>query len=222
MIVAERKGLDEILAMLAGCSRVLVVGCGTCVTVCMSGGEKEVGVLASLLRLATGRTDDPLEVDEVTIERQCEWEFVDELAEKIPAHDVVLSMGCGAGVQTIARRFEGTRVLPALNTKFIGIPEKQGMWVEMCLGCGDCVLDRTGGICPIARCSKNLLNGPCGGSQGGKCEVSKDIDCAWQLIYDRLSALGRTDILEKELAPKDWSKSRDGGPRKVVREEVML
>ncbi|MEW6227441.1 MAG: methylenetetrahydrofolate reductase C-terminal domain-containing protein [Bacillota bacterium] len=222
MIVAERKGLEEILAMLSGCSRVLVVGCGTCVTVCMAGGEKEVGVLASLLRLATGRDGKPLDVDEATIERQCEWEFVDELAPKIGLYDGVLSMGCGAGVQTIAQRFEGVRVVPALNTKFIGIPEKQGMWVEMCLGCGDCVLDRTGGICPIARCSKNLLNGPCGGSQGGKCEVSKDIDCAWQLIYDRLATLGRLDLLEKELAPKDWSKNRDGGPRKVVREEVML
>lgn len=179
-------------------------------------------MLASLLRLAAGRDGTPLDVDEVTIERQCEWEFVDELAPRIGLYDAVLSMGCGAGVQTIAQRFSGVRVVPALNTKFIGIPEKQGMWVEMCLGCGDCVLDRTGGICPVARCSKNLLNGPCGGSQGGKCEVSKDIDCAWQLIYDRLCAFGRLDLLEKELAPKDWSKNRDGGPRKVVREEVML
>ncbi|MDK2931390.1 MAG: hypothetical protein PWR07_1521 [Bacillota bacterium] len=222
MIVAERKSLDEILAMLQGCSRVLVVGCGTCVTVCMAGGEKEVGVLASLLRLAAQREGRTVEIGEATIERQCEWEFVDELAPAIRGYDAVLSMGCGAGVQTIAQRFGGVRVLPALNTKFIGIPEKQGLWVEMCLGCGDCVLDRTGGICPIARCSKGLLNGPCGGSQGGKCEVSKDTDCAWQLIYDRLASLGRLDLLETEFAPKDWSKNRDGGPRKVLREEVML
>lgn len=222
MIVGERKPLASIVEMLEGCTKVLVVGCGTCVTVCMAGGEKEVGVLASALRLEAKSNGVPLTVDEVTIERQCEWEFVEELKDKIDRYDAVLSMGCGAGVQTIAQRFTEARVLPALDTKFVGIPEKQGLWTEMCLGCGDCVLHLTGGVCPVARCSKNLLNGPCGGSNHGKCEVNGDTDCAWQLIYDRLAAAGRLDLMEREFPPKDWSKSRDGGPRRVLREDVLL
>ncbi|HHV61580.1 MAG TPA: hypothetical protein GXX51_02935 [Firmicutes bacterium] len=225
MIVAEQKPVAEILRMIEGYRKILVVGCGTCVTVCMAGGEKEAGILASLIRMAwarEGRLGPLIDVSETTVERQCEWEFLQEISEKVAASDAVLSMGCGAGVQAMARMFEGKVILPALNTKFIGMPERQGLWTELCAGCGDCVLDRTGGICPIARCSKSLLNGPCGGSQNGKCEVSKDIDCAWQLIFDRMKSLGRLEALGAMLPPKDWSKNRDGGPRKVVREDMLL
>jgi hypothetical protein len=111
-------------------------------------------------------------------------------------------------------------VYPGVNTKFLGGTNEPGLWTENCQSCGDCILDRTGGICPIARCSKSLLNGPCGGSQNGKCEIDKDIDCAWQLIYDQMKGLGRLDDLLKIEPIKDWSKNRDGGPRKVVREDL--
>lgn len=222
MIVAERKKLEEIAAMVKNRRKILIIGCGTCVTVCMAGGEKEVGILASSLKMLRSKEGNPIEVAERTIERQCEWEFVDDLAGDIAGCDAAISMACGAGVQAVATRFPLKQVFPALNTKFIGMPEKHGLWVETCGACGDCVLDRTGGVCPIARCSKSLLNGPCGGSQNGKCEISKDLDCAWQLICDRLKELGRLDELYAILPPKNWSAARDGGPRRVVREDVML
>ena len=117
--------------------------------------------------------------------------------------------------------FKGKRVLPALNTQFMGSNEGAGYWLERCLGCGDCVLDITGGVCPKTRCSKGLLNGPCGGSEDGKCEVDpENIDCGWQLIYDRLEQLGKLDMLTDLSEPKDWSKAHDGGPRKLSREDI--
>lgn len=223
MIVAERKSIPEIVANLQGVRRVLVVGCDTCVAVCLAGGTKEVAILSSLLRLAF-RNSDPLPIiTERSVERQCEDEFNQPLQEDIAAHDVVLSMACGVGVQTLAEQFSSAVVYPALNTKFMGRPMERGVWSERCLGCGNCVLDKFGGVCPIARCSKNLLNGPCGGSAKGKCEVDpQNLDCAWQLIYDRLTRIGQLQRLMEIEPPKDWSTSRDGGPRKIVREDMVL
>jgi ferredoxin len=222
MIIGERKSLEEIRKMIGGYKKVLVAGCGTCVTVCFAGGEKEVATLSSALRMAAKKDGDGLEISEATIERQCDMEFIEELREKVGQVEAVLSMGCGAGVQTIAETFSEIPVYPALNTRFIGRTEEQGVWTERCAACGDCILHLTGGICPIARCSKSLLNGPCGGSKDGKCEINPDVACAWQLIYDRLKALGQLDKLEEIIPIKDWSLSRDGGPRKLIREDVRL
>lgn len=222
MIVAEQKPLAEIKAMVEGYQRVLAVGCGTCVTVCFAGGEKEVGILASALRMATRLDGHGVDIDEVTVQRQCEWEYIDPLRSRLDGYDAILSLGCGVGVQTLAERFPNMRVLPALNTKFMGLPIEQGVWEERCQACGDCILDRTGGICPIARCSKQLLNGPCGGSQRGKCEVHPDIPCAWHLIWERMTALGMLDRLLEIQPPKNWSTSRDGGPRRIIREDLRL
>jgi ferredoxin len=227
MIVAEQKPLEEIMEQLGNARRVLVVGCGTCVTVCFAGGEKEVGILASALRMKSkldgaGLRPGPLEVNEVTVQRQCEWEYIDPLREQLKEYDAVLSLACGIGVQAMNERFPEAVTLPGLNTTFLGLPEEQGVWEERCQACGDCILDLTAGICPIARCSKQLLNGPCGGSQNGKCEVDRESPCAWQLIWDRAVQLGRTDGLMEIQPPKDWAKSRDGGPRKIVREDLRL
>jgi ferredoxin len=223
MIVAERKPLAEILANVSEVQKLLIVGCNTCVAICMAGGEKEVAMLASALRLATRDSNPTIEVTERCIERQCEVEFNEPLAPDIAEADVVLSMACGVGVQTLAEQFPEAIVYPALNTTFMGQPEEIGTWSERCIGCGNCVLDKFGGICPITRCAKNLLNGPCGGSADGKCEVDPDnIDCAWQLIYDRLARIGQLDRLLEIEPPKDWSTSRHGGPRKVVREDMVL
>ena len=222
MIVGEQKPLDEIKDMIAGYRKVLIVGCGTCVTVCFAGGEKEVGILASALRMKSKLDNEEIIVDEVTVQRQCEWEYLDAIGEEIEAHDLVLSLGCGIGVQAIAERFPNARVVPGLNTSFLGLPEEQGVWAERCAACGNCILDKTAGICPIARCAKSLLNGPCGGSQGGKCEIDPQVECAWQLIYDRLQARGELELLEEIIPPRDWSSSRDGGPRRVIREDLKI
>lgn len=223
MIVAKRKPLAEIAANLQKVNKLLIVGCNTCVAVCLAGGEKEVAVLASALRLALRQTNPAIQITQRCVERQCEEEFNEALAEDVAAFEVVLSMACGVGVQTLAEQFPDKIVYPALNTSFMGRPLERGVWSERCAGCGNCVLDKFGGVCPIARCSKNLLNGPCGGSANGKCEVDpENIDCAWQLIHDRLARIGQLDRLLEIEPPKDWSTSRHGGPRKIVREDMVL
>jgi hypothetical protein len=221
MITAERKPLEEIISCIEPYQRILLVGCNECVTVCSAGGRKEVAILASALQMASMKGGKVLEIKEMTLERQCDPEYVEELASIIDQADVVLSMACGCGVQEIARRFKEKPVFPAVNTKFMGASESQGVWAERCQGCGDCLLGLTGGICPIARCSKRILNGPCGGSTNGKCEINPEVDCAWQLIWDRLKALGNEKQYEEIMAAKDWRTSRDGGPRKIVREDVV-
>jgi len=223
VITAEQKPFDEIYRSVADFRKLLVLGCGTCVTVCMAGGEKEVGILSSMLRLANREKGVEMEILEDTIERQCDREFFDTVKDKIGEADAVLSMACGVGVQFASEIFEGKRVIPALNTKFYGTTLDVGVWSERCAGCGDCVLDKFGGVCPVARCSKSLMNGPCGGSQDGKCEVDPDgIDCGWQLIYDRLSALGMLDRLEESEPIKDWSTGKYGGPGTIKREDVRI
>jgi ferredoxin len=220
MIIAEQKPLEEIKGLVAGAERVLVVGCGTCVTVCFAGGTKEVGILASSLRMATKLDEHSIQFDEVTVQRQCEWEYIDPLESQLAQYDMVLSLGCGIGVQALAERFPDIPVMPGLNTSFLGLPAEHGVFEERCQACGDCILGLTGGICPIARCSKQLLNGPCGGSQRGVCEVDPETDCAWQLIYDRLTARGQLHRLLELMPPKNWTTSRDGGPRRIIREDL--
>jgi ferredoxin len=165
MIVAEQKSLDELKTLLGDAKKVLVMGCGTCVTVCFAGGAREAAIVSSSLRMATKLDGSPKEINDVTVQRQCEWEYLDQITDQVKEVDVVLSLGCGIGVQAIAEHFPNTWVVPGLNTSFLGLPSEQGTWVERCAACGDCILGLTGGICPIARCSKSLLNGPCGGSE---------------------------------------------------------
>jgi ferredoxin len=222
MIIAEQKPLDEIKSLIAPSQNVLVVGCGTCVTVCFAGGTREAEILATSLRMASKLDGTPIEATHVTVQRQCEWEYLDEAAEPVKEAEVLLSIGCGIGVQAMAEHFPEKWVVPGLNTTFLGLPTEQGVWAERCAACGQCVLGLTGGICPIARCSKSLLNGPCGGSEDGHCEIDPEVDCAWQLIYDRLASMDKLDNLLEIQPPKDWSTSRDGGPRKIVREDLRL
>jgi ferredoxin len=222
MIVAEQKSLEEIKNLVGEAEKVLVVGCGTCVTVCFAGGAREAAITATSLRMATKLDGNTKNVTDVTVQRQCEWEYLDQIAEQVQEADLVLSLGCGIGVQAIAEHFPEAWVVPGLNTSFLGLPTEQGVWAERCAACGDCILGLTGGICPIARCSKSLLNGPCGGSENGHCEIDPDVPCAWQLIYDRLGSKGKLDVLLEIQPPKNWRASRDGGPRKIVREDLRL
>ena len=209
MIVAQQKPIEEIKQLLQGHKRILVLGCGTCVTICLAGGEREVATLASVLRLA-----DNNQIAEATIERQCDAEFFDDVREQILSCDAVLSMACGVGVQMAARIFPDKPIYPALNTMFCGTNDDAGQWSENCLACGDCKLGLFGAVCPVTRCSKSLLNGPCGGSADGKCEVDPDsIECGWQLIYDRLKTLGKLDVLNENPPPRNWSLTHNGGPR---------
>lgn len=224
MIVAQQKPLDEIKALIAGAEKVLILGCGTCVTVCFAGGEKEVAILASQLRMATRLAGEEKDIREFTVQRQCEFEYNEMAADHIRDADLVVSLACGIGVQTVNEQFPQKLTVPGLNTSGLSQPTEQGVWEERCQACGDCVLATTGGLCPVARCAKSLMNGPCGGSQRGICEVyaERQTPCVWDQIYKRLEALGQLDKLMEVNAPKNWSTSRDGGQRKIMREDLRL
>ncbi|MCL2820363.1 MAG: methylenetetrahydrofolate reductase C-terminal domain-containing protein [Oscillospiraceae bacterium] len=201
---------------------VVVAGCGVCVTVCMSGGEKEAMQITNLLKLSAKENNRDMTVTTTTPFRQCDTEFLDECENQLKDADCILSMACGAGVQFMAEKFPDKVVLPGLNTLFIGVNRDLGYWTEMCQGCGSCVLEKTGGVCPVARCSKSHFNGPCGGSGDGKCEIDKETECGWQLIYERMKRLDRLDKLTELEDVRDWSTSRDGGPRHVRRDDVTV
>ncbi len=220
MITAERKPMEEILEAIQPYHKIILVGCNECVTVCAAGGRKEVGILSTALQMAFMKEGRTIEIKEITLERQCDPEYVEELISHIDYAEAILSMACGCGVQEVAGRFPTIQVIPALNTKFMGASERQGVWAERCKGCGDCLLGLTGGICPIARCSKRIMNGPCGGSTNGKCEISPDIDCAWHLIWEKLKSLGMEEKYEQIFEAKDWRSSWHGGPRKIIREDM--
>lgn len=222
MIVASPKSITELKSIIAGHKKVLFAGCGTCVTVCLAGGEREVGIAAYAVRMARKLERNPVEITQITIERQCENEFIKELAEPASKVEAIVSFGCGAGVQAIAERFSDMPVYAGLNTQFLGILEEQAIWTEKCMGCGDCMLAHFGGICPVTRCAKRLLNGPCGGSLEERCEVDPEKPCAWQVIYTRLKNIGQLEKLEEIVPPKDWSTAWYSGARKVVRKEHKI
>lgn len=207
MIVGDLKSLNEIASSIAGYSKVLVLGCGGCVTVCRSGGDAEAHDLSRRLCHPEHFQGTPPVFSVDVIERQCENDLIKSYL-KIPAGiDAILSLACGAGVQIVADAFEPLPVIPALTTTFMGGADEPGVWREKCRGCGDCLLAFTAGICPISLCAKRLLNGPCGGSRGGFCEVGAEIPCAWARIYTRLEKQGRLQMLDEIRSPRDWRKA---------------
>lgn len=215
--ITKQKPWEEIQAMLNGVDRVFIVGCGTCATMCQTGGKSQVIEMKNKLESAgkkvTGWMVMPTTCDELT-----KYALQDNAREVDPA-DGILAMHCSFGVQTLTL-YSNKLVFPALNTLFVGIEDSPGHFIEVCKLCGDCVMGKTAGLCPLVRCSKSLMNGPCGGSVGGKCEVSPDIPCVWQMIVDRLQMVGRLDILEEIVPVHDWSVSSAGGPRRFGVEAV--
>ena len=222
MIVGTQKPMEEIWEMIKSYKKVLVFGCNTCVAVCHQGGNKEAEIMASMLNMHAAQEGVEIDIQHSGIERQCEHEFFDPAEDIIAGVDAVLSTACGIGVQFMAEKYANTPLFPGLDTCFLGAVDEHGVFSEKCQACGKCVLGETGGICPVSRCAKRILNGPCGGSTNGKCELSKDLDCAWQLIIERLTALGRMDDYEKLAELKDWSFDRAGGPRKFIREDIQV
>ncbi len=214
MIVGERKPIEQIEEMLAPYEKILMVGCGMCVAVCLAGGEKETQILSEQLRMKAKKDGRKIKIDEVTLTRQCDKEYLDQIEKYVGDYDVIMSMACGAGVQFMAERYNTKVIMPALNTRFIGVAEGAGVWTERCKACANCLLGETGGVCPITICPKSLVNGPCGGTNHGKCEVDNDKDCAWTLIYNRLKETGRLGCIEEIHPAKDYSVSTN--PAKYV------
>ncbi len=221
MIIAERKPMPEILGMLQGARKVLILGCRGCVAICSAGGDKEVGVISAALRLGFKKAGQEVEIHEETFVRQCDPEYLEPLKDKGKEYDAVLSTACGVGVNFIADRCPGVKVFPALDTSFYGANLSRGEWKEMCAGCGACVLHLTGGLCPVARCAKSLSNGPCGGSVGGRCEIDPDVQCVWHMIYEKLQEQDRVAQMEEIMPVRDWRSAGHGGPRRRVREDLL-
>jgi hypothetical protein len=210
MLISEQKPLEEILSYLEGDKNIFLIGCKGCAEGWGSGGEKQVAEMSSALQ-EKGKTV----TGSVVVDMLCDSALI-KLAlraykKEIAAADSILVLTDGAGVQTVAEVVDKV-VHPGCNTLSAGGAHAEWKEAERCLECGDCMLEFTGGLCPIARCSKLLLNGPCGGSQGGKCEVDPSIPCVWQQIVDRLAKLGQLDKLERLVAPKNWSVSLMSGP----------
>lgn len=222
MIIAERKPIGEIVDMTRDFRKILLLGCKGCVTVCSAGGEREVEILASLLRLGRKKEANPVEIIEGALVRQCDKEYIDGIEQWEGKYDAILSMACGVGVNFIANLLPSVPVFPAVNTSFFGGSSEQGIWTEQCAGCGNCILHLTGGLCPVARCAKSLMNGPCGGSVDGHCEIHKDVPCIWQSIHDRLERLDRKEGLLRVAPIRDWSPAGHGGPRKIRRDDLTV
>ena len=197
--ITRNKPLEEILESIAQDTSVFIIGCGTCATLCRTGGVDEVAEMADKIadagKIVTGTAVPPTGCDEMT----AEMKHVHKSALK--AADVVLVMSCAFGVQTAASQLNKP-VAPALDTLFMGKEGPAGRYSEICMQCGQCVLADTGGICPVTFCHKGLLNGPCGGTDNGMCEVGNDRECAWTLIYKRLQAQGRLDRMRRFQSPR--------------------
>jgi ferredoxin len=202
--ITRQKALAEIERMLDGDSRVFIVGCGTCATLCRTGGKDEVlgmaGKLGELGKTVTGSVVIPTVCDAL------DQQAVAQNAKAIKEADSILVMACAYGVQTLAL-YTDKPVYPALDTLFMGQEMSPGVFSEVCVQCGECVLAWTSGICPLTACPKGLLNGPCGGAKNGKCEVSALKDCAWEVIYERLRRQGKLDNLKKRRALRNFAAS---------------
>ena len=210
MLISEQKPLEEILNYLDGEKNIFLIGCKGCAEGWESGGEKQVIEMGKTLQEHGKAIAGFVVVDMVCDSTLTKLKLRAHKSE-IAAADSILVLTDGAGVQSVAEVVNKV-VHPGCNTLSSGGAHAEWKEAERCLECGDCMLEFTGGICPIARCSKHLLNGPCGGSQDGKCEVNADIPCAWQLIIERLTELGQLDRLEKLVPPKNWNVSLIAGP----------
>ena len=213
MIVAKRKPFDEIMQLVKGHKKLLVVGCGTCVAVCLAGGEKEVAVLTTELDMGRKLANNPVALGSITLERQCDREYLAPLDGMVKDYEALISMACGVGIQFLAERFPDTPVFPAVDTCGLAVNQDVGWYEERCRSCGRCVLGLTGGICPVTMCAKGLYNGPCGGTNKGSCEINADQPCAWFNIYERLKAQGRLDCIMEVQPPQEW---KDTTPRTLV------
>jgi ferredoxin len=220
MVKAARKPLEEIFDMIRTYKearkpreflQVLTVGCGGCTSVCMAGGQREVLALNEELTAMARNQKVPVRFSSSTIERQCNPQFLGEIEDLVRDCDCLLSCACGAGAQHLGDRYQDKPTFPALDTLFLGVDIDTGLYEERCRACKKCVLGLTGGICPLSRCSKGVLNGPCGGTRAdGTCELGDGLRCAWNSIYERLKDQGRESEILEIRPPMDWQEKGQG------------
>ncbi len=220
MIVGTQKPFEEIWDMVKDYKSVYILGCNTCVAICHAGGGKEAEIIGSMLKMKAAQEGKDMTINTNGIMRQCEPEYFDPVMDELRKQSLVVSTACGVGVNFLADRIGNIPVYPGVNTSFYGAVPEPGKFTELCLGCGNCIVHLTGGICPIARCTKSLMNGPCGGTNKGKCEVGDEVDCGWFLIVERMKQIGQLEKLTEVQPPRNWSTSFHGGPRRISLEHI--
>ena len=193
MIIQKQKSFEEILKSLEGEKKVFIFGCADCATACKTGGVPELADMKKKLEEKGFEVTGTYVLDTACLVGEVRQRGK-ELADKITAADSILVLACGTATQTVTDTLEKL-AHPGCESLFIGSVQRLGKYAEKCSACGECILEETGGICPVTRCSKGLMNGPCGGYRNGKCEVNPDQDCAWLLIYERLKARGKLDSI---------------------------
>ncbi len=204
MIVTKKRELKDLMENIKNYNSFFLIGCSECAALCATGGEPELKAMKETLeadgRKVTGTfvAKTGCQVLGTKIELK---QFKDELAQT----DCILVMSCGAGTQTAVDLYKDKPVYPTNDSLFLGNMTRLQMFDQRCSLCGQCILDKTGGICPVTACPKGLLNGPCGGTNEGKCEVSSDIECAWVRIYNRMKNIDQLEDMKKVAEPKDWS-----------------
>ncbi|MFO7946456.1 MAG: methylenetetrahydrofolate reductase C-terminal domain-containing protein [Armatimonadota bacterium] len=214
MIATRQKDFEDILEALEDYSSVYIVGCGDCATVLQTGGEYEVAEMAEKLQ-AQGKEITGQNVPDVTCQVLDTKRLLRQDRDIIEKTDAVLVLACGSGIQAVADSLPETPVVAGLDTTFQADKFRGGQFYEWCSGCGECVVDQFLGVCPVTRCPKGQLNGPCGGCEDGKCEVDPERDCVWALIYERIDALGDPKGVTKDIVePKDFQKASP--PREYV------
>lgn len=205
MIITRQKDITDILYAIKN-GPVFLIGCSECATVCHTGGEEEILSMK-----------EKLEKENIKVTG---WEILDPACHflndkrllknhesEIKNAKKILVLACGNGVQTVSEILDYSEVSSGTDTLFLGEIKRLGDFQKRCSLCGDCIQDLFFGLCPISRCPKEMLNGPCGGSIEGKCEINSDLDCIWDTLIVRFKEKGQLYKLKEIKEPKDWSKS---------------
>jgi ferredoxin len=205
MIITKQKEFNDLLNSIDDGS-VFIIGCNECATLCHTGGEEEV------LEMKDALENKNINVTGwVVLEPACHLNNDKRLLKshrgETDKSKKILVLACGNGAQTVSEAIEGADVIAGTDTLFLGEIRRASDFEKRCVMCGDCVLDVFIGLCPVSRCPKHMLNGPCGGSKNGKCEIDADLDCVWELLYNCLKEKGLVQVLQEIEKPKDWSKS---------------
>ncbi|MDA8169463.1 MAG: methylenetetrahydrofolate reductase C-terminal domain-containing protein [Nitrospiraceae bacterium] len=217
MIITKKKDRKQLLENVKGYKNFFLLGCSECATLCGTGGQEQLEELKQLLE-AEGKAVTGAFVAKTGCQVLGTKVELKQFKEALAKTDCIIVMSCGAGTQSAVELFDDKAVYPSNDSMFLGNMTRLQMFDERCSLCGQCILDKTGGICPVTACPKGILNGPCGGTKDGHCEVSPDIPCAWVRIYDRMKKLNKVEEFKATtLDAKDWSASIK--PRKLVARE---
>jgi len=208
MIVTKKRDFQELMENVKQYRNVFLLGCSECAALCGTGGEPQLEEMKEALKAAgkevigTFMAKAGCQVLGTKVELKPYKKVIDRA-------DCIIVLSCGSGTQTAVELYEDKPVYTANDSMFLGNMTRLQLFDERCSLCGECILNKTGGLCPLTACPKGILNGPCGGCRDGYCEVSPDRKCVWVRIYERMKRLDRLqELCDTILDAKDWSVSQ--------------